>query len=205
MEQICEICHDEPATHGFKLCDRCKGFDPLSASKELPKAEAALTRQPPTETTLNLCETCGGLIEPYKLGRQTRTKGECRTCYHKRRYGPDHKPGGGMTKEEKAAKYKEWRAKKKANGGNGGSETLQPGTSEPNMDKCNMVRQANNLPEMPPQKQPKATAEALSTLNIKMSPSFLLTTTKPCSSDCGRWPPRNAERWSSRFCTSWIG
>lgn len=153
MEATCEICHKRPPTEGFLLCDRCKGFDPLSDSKEIPAAER----------TPELCETCGAPIEPYKIGKNTRTAGECRECYYKRRYGPDWKPGG-RTKEEKAAKRRAWRdAKKKANGGNGGSETLQPLPSERDTEQCHTVIQYDNLPEMPPQQQLKAVTEA----NIK--------------------------------------
>lgn len=101
----CKICHERPPSKGFLLCDRCKGFDPLSDSERR-------TDDPSTETALNLCQTCGAPIEPYKIGRTTRAVGECRTCYCRRRYGPDWKPGG-KSREERAAKCKERRAARK--------------------------------------------------------------------------------------------
>lgn len=123
----CEICHERPPSKGFLLCDRCKGFDPLSDSERR-------TDDPSTETALNLCQTCGAPIEPYKIGRITRAVGECRTCYCRRRYGPDWKPGG-KTKAEKNAAYKEWREarKKKMDNaiGNSANSAILSDTGQP--------------------------------------------------------------------------
>lgn len=164
MEASCEICHERPPTEGFKLCDRCKGFDPLSDSREIPAAERH-AKAPATESTLELCMSCGSPIEPYPIGKALRTTGECQACYHKRRYGPDHKTGG-MTKDEKAATSKAWREARKKAKDNSESKTLQPGPREPNMEECNIVIQANNLLETSPQ-QPGAIADALSVVGIK--------------------------------------
>ena len=124
---LCKICHRETPPEGRSVCDRCMGFDRTKPESPGPNIK------PPTETTLHTCETCGELIEPYKIGRQTRTVGECQSCYNKRRYGPNWKPGG-HTRDEKAAKCKAWREKKKMEkygNGNGNKPEAPADTGPP--------------------------------------------------------------------------
>lgn len=145
--KLCEICHERPPTEGFQLCDQCKGFDPLSDSKEIPAAEQHLSA-PITESVLELCGTCGGPIEPYQMGKGIRTTGECQNCYFKRRYGPTWKPGG-MTQEEKTKKIQDYRAKIKKEADNGNKEKLkteQVGIERPVLDIGQIIVHLDNIP-----------------------------------------------------------
>lgn len=119
----CRICDNEIPREGMKVCDTCLGLN-MHASKN----DMHASKEVPPAPSINLCQTCGAAIEPYYIGKGLRAKGECRDCYYRRRYGPGWKPGG-MTREEKRAKQREYRKNRK-NGGNGHDAPADTGPPE---------------------------------------------------------------------------
>lgn len=102
-QATCQICYRGTPPEGRKVCDSCMGFD---------RTEPPQNIEPPTESTLNLCHTCGAPVEPYKLGRNLITSGICHPCLMRRKYGTEWVKGGSPAKRK--ASDDKYRARKKA-------------------------------------------------------------------------------------------
>lgn len=104
-DTTCQICHRATPPEGRKVCDQCMGFD---------RTELEQNTEPPTESVLNICNTCGNGFAPYRLGRNTVSKGICFACVMRKKYGPDWVPGGkSRTGEGRSIYMKQLRERKK--------------------------------------------------------------------------------------------
>lgn len=134
----CKICHQRQARDGMSVCSICLGLEQPELHQEEHSMDnsiatsmdqiqqASIEPEADAEPFTAICTTCGEVIEPYQLGRNTIKAGICSPCLMKKKYGNSWVPGKNPQKRKASAKaYREAKkVEKDADQGNGKGKSL---------------------------------------------------------------------------------